>query len=430
MHRSHFPDRRFRDTLPRRPSTAPSGSFHSSSSSSSSSSDRRRHSGRGDRRTDAVPTEEEKILRRRSDPVRGRTKSSFSKEATFVHHGGSNSKNDETTTTTATTGRSTTTSDGEMYPRRRLSHPESALDSRRNRRLMGDRPYASSSAAMTAVGTDRGEGPFGLLSRVAHPRPFPHWRHHHDSHNSDDASNHEHSASISSIASHDPSRGGYGAPSSTALSLLDLRRGTTANSMASDISAQSGFEFEEDDEDAAFPLFIAASKGHAEIVTTLLLSGMPINAKRSKDGATPLHIAVKRGHLEVVKTLVKSHASLEARTHDDMTPLCLAASLGFRKIVHYLIEKGAKVEKSSALLRASSEGHADVVERLLEESVSLNELQFLAPAHRCAIERGHVDVASMIQKIRILKKRAADADGESPVQSPLPAPVVKADPLA
>ncbi len=49
-------------------------------------------------------------------------------------------------------------------------------------------------------------------------------------------------------------------------------------------------------------LFLAASKGHAQVVAFLLsLKETDVNAANLEDGASPLHVACLEGHLEVVK---------------------------------------------------------------------------------------------------------------------------------
>ena len=57
-------------------------------------------------------------------------------------------------------------------------------------------------------------------------------------------------------------------------------------------------------DDGATPLYIAAEKGHLEVVRFLVESGAKKNQGTTDDGATPLFIATQNGHLEVVSPIV------------------------------------------------------------------------------------------------------------------------------
>jgi len=52
------------------------------------------------------------------------------------------------------------------------------------------------------------------------------------------------------------------------------------------------------------PMFVAAEKGHLEVVRVLVEAGADVNAAKTTDGATPVFIAAQNGHLEVVRALV------------------------------------------------------------------------------------------------------------------------------
>jgi len=60
-------------------------------------------------------------------------------------------------------------------------------------------------------------------------------------------------------------------------------------------------------------------------------------------GYTPLYIAAQKGHLDVVKTLIEHGARVDAATTDGATPLYIACQNGQIEVVKYLIEKGANV---------------------------------------------------------------------------------------
>ena len=56
-------------------------------------------------------------------------------------------------------------------------------------------------------------------------------------------------------------------------------------------------------DDGATPLFVAALKGHLEVVRLLVESGANKDQGTTDKGATPLYIAAEKGHLEVVRFL-------------------------------------------------------------------------------------------------------------------------------
>ena len=60
------------------------------------------------------------------------------------------------------------------------------------------------------------------------------------------------------------------------------------------------------------PLYLAAMKGHIEVVKLLLDKGADISVAHA-DGWTPLNAAATRGHLEVVKLLLDKGADYNAK---------------------------------------------------------------------------------------------------------------------
>ncbi|GMH40594.1 hypothetical protein BSKO_08498 [Bryopsis sp. KO-2023] len=119
------------------------------------------------------------------------------------------------------------------------------------------------------------------------------------------------------------------------------------------------------------PLDSAAEKGFVKIARALIEDGAPVNT-RNHEGRTPLYAAASGGHLALVRLLVSAGADIETRyPPTDGTPFLVASELGFTKIVSYLLGRGAKSDVvdrfgSFALYLASQNGHAEVVEIILD----------------------------------------------------------------
>lgn len=61
-----------------------------------------------------------------------------------------------------------------------------------------------------------------------------------------------------------------------------------------------------------FSLYIAAQKGHLEIVRCLIEHGAKMDAAAEK-GATPIYIACQNGHKDVVEYLISKMANIEVQ---------------------------------------------------------------------------------------------------------------------
>ena len=91
------------------------------------------------------------------------------------------------------------------------------------------------------------------------------------------------------------------------------------------------------------PLHHAVWNGHREVVRILVNAGAD-KETRDGHGDTPLHIAVSRGHSAIVELLIKAGADKETRDGHGDTPLHIAVSHGHSAIVKLLIEAGADPE--------------------------------------------------------------------------------------
>jgi ankyrin repeat protein len=93
-------------------------------------------------------------------------------------------------------------------------------------------------------------------------------------------------------------------------------------------------------------IHIAASQGHAKILSSLLAYGADVNA-RGTDGCTPLYQASFHGHLEAGKCLLDHGADIRARCDmilNGYTPLHRAVFGGYVDYAQMLLERGAALD--------------------------------------------------------------------------------------
>ncbi|XP_042381738.1 ankyrin repeat-containing protein At5g02620-like [Zingiber officinale] len=132
-------------------------------------------------------------------------------------------------------------------------------------------------------------------------------------------------------------------------------------------------------QDGETALYVAAEKGHVEVVREILkvsdIQSAGIKADNSYD---PFHIAAKQGYLEVLKDLLQPFPALAMTTNSlNSTALDTAATQGHIHIVNLLLETDASLAKiakkngKTVLHSAARMGHVDVVKLLLEKDPSI-----------------------------------------------------------
>jgi len=91
------------------------------------------------------------------------------------------------------------------------------------------------------------------------------------------------------------------------------------------------------------PLWLAAKKGHEEVVKLLLECGANINAQ-DKYGRSLLHFVVEEGQKKVVQLLLEYRPNVNTQDKNGKTALHFAVERRQKEFVHLLLECGANVD--------------------------------------------------------------------------------------
>lgn len=126
-------------------------------------------------------------------------------------------------------------------------------------------------------------------------------------------------------------------------------------------------------------LFIAAEKGHLDMVVELLrYTDRESLVRRNGSGFDALHVAAREGHQAIVQLLLNHDPTLSKTFGlSNATPLISAATRGHLNVVNELLAHDsslvelAKSNGKNALHFASRQGHADVVKALLQKDPQL-----------------------------------------------------------
>jgi uncharacterized protein len=167
--------------------------------------------------------------------------------------------------------------------------------------------------------------------------------------------------------------------------------------------------------DGMTALHWATYQDDVETVALLIRAGASAKAA-NRYGVTPLSLASANGNAVIVESLLKAGADPNAALPGGETPLMTAARVGSLASVKSLLARGAAVDAKderrgqTALMWAAAEGHADVVQTLIElgSDFRLRLSSGFTPL-LFAVREGHRDV------VRLLLKAGSDVNQTVPM---------------
>eukprot|EP00795_Rhopilema_esculentum_P017434 gene17434-9036_t len=152
-------------------------------------------------------------------------------------------------------------------------------------------------------------------------------------------------------------------------------------------------------------LFIAAEEDCVETCKILLAqpNGHMLLNEFDDQENTPLHIAASKGYIKIVKLLLQHGALIDAKNDQNLTPLHLAAKFGRARIVDILLKRDISIvndeddASNTPLHLAALEGHSKVVQTLLTSgaAVDARNANMWTPLD-CAASRGWTKCAEAL----------------------------------
>ena len=124
---------------------------------------------------------------------------------------------------------------------------------------------------------------------------------------------------------------------------------------------------------------LAVERGHVGLVELLCARRCSTSALDS-GGLTPLHLAASLGYADIANTLIKNRAEINSSSSlGGDTPLHLAASGNHHQVVQLLLEQGAavnlpNVDGKTSLMYAAAKGYQDIAQLLLSHGANPNTL--------------------------------------------------------
>jgi hypothetical protein len=127
--------------------------------------------------------------------------------------------------------------------------------------------------------------------------------------------------------------------------------------------------------------------------------------------------SAKLGDLTAVRDLLSRRAPIDGADRRGLTPLMWAAASGNVEVVRHLLDGGAAVDRrandgSTALMFASANGFLEIVRALVLKGADVTAARGGVTARELALERGHADVAMLLDQAEGLGRRLLQAANE------------------
>ena len=148
-------------------------------------------------------------------------------------------------------------------------------------------------------------------------------------------------------------------------------------------------------------LYWRCAENHKWLVQNLLKSGTKVNCVWEHDGSTPIYIAAKKGHKEIVEMLLKEGADTSKRTKKGETPLQAAVQGGFAEIVKMIIKTGTtdREDYEQSLKLVANNPYPKVIKLLLKQYLVNSTVACRLLLRRVLIsaaEKGYDEIVDMI----------------------------------
>jgi hypothetical protein len=133
--------------------------------------------------------------------------------------------------------------------------------------------------------------------------------------------------------------------------------------------------------------------------------------------AATLLESAKLGDLAAVRDLISRRAPVDTADRRGLTPLMWAAASGNIEVVRQLLDSGAAVDRrandgSTALMLASANGSLEIVRALVLKGADVTAANGGVKARQLAVERGHAEVAMLLDQAEALGRRLLQAANE------------------